>query len=198
MNAKVWKRAIGCGLLAVVVAGGAWAAEAAAEPEKVDLTYLANAMSLRGGPGPSTGLLRVHIDRWTTDEERAELIETLANEGSRKLATALFETKRVGYIRFSNTLGYDLRYARQMEADGKRHVIVATDRPILAAEVMNNTRSQDNGITLIRLTFAAGSETGGEGVMLVGAQLSLDGQTRELTIESLSSNPIQLTEVRKD
>ena len=184
-----------CGLaLAVLALAAAGHAEEAATPEPE--TFIANAMSLSGGAGPNTGRLRMYVKRWTTDEERANLLRVLADQGSRKLAEALQDEKPLGTISFSNTLGYDLRYARTMEYEGKRRIVLATDRPILGAEVMNNTRTLDNAVTLIFLELDA--EGNGTGKMLVGAELVLDAEKRDLTIESVATNPIQLTKVRKD
>lgn len=180
--------------LAALAPAAAGHAEEAAKPEPE--TFIANAMSLSGGGGPNTGRLRMYVKRWTTDEERGDLLRVLAEQGSRKLAEALQDEKPLGTISFSNTLGYDLRYARTTEHEGKRRIVLGTDRPILGAEVMNNTRSLDNAVTLIFLELDA--EGNGAGKMLVGAELVLDAEKRDLTIESLATNPIELTKVRKD
>ena len=180
--------------LAVLAVAAAGHAEEAAKPEPE--TFIANAMSLSGGAGPNTGRLRMYVKRWTTDEERANLLRVLAEQGSRKLAEALQDEKPLGTISFSNTLGYDLRYARTMQHEGKRRLVLATDRPILGAEVMRNARTLDNAVTLILIELDA--EGKGAGKMLVGAELVLDAETRDLTIESVATNPIELTDVRKN
>ena len=193
MHSKVRIGVFGLALAALALAAAGHAEEAAKpEPE----TFVANAMSLSGGAGPNTARLRMYVKGWTTDEERGNLLRVLAEQGSRKLAEALQDEKPLGTISFSNSLGYDLRYARTMEYEGKRRIVLATDRPILGAEVMNNTRSLDNAVTLIFLELDA--EGNGTGKMLVGAELVLDAEKRDLNIETVLTNPIQLTKVRKD
>ena len=49
---------------------------------------------------------------------------------------------RVGFIRLPNTIGYDLRYARQVPGeDGGRQILIATDRRIGFQEARNQPRT---------------------------------------------------------
>src|SRR5262245_32435865 len=68
------------------------------------------------------------IDRWSTEEERQKLIATFLEKGPEKLLDALQDTKRIGYIRLPNSIGYDLHFARRFPLpDGGERFIIATD-----------------------------------------------------------------------
>ena len=67
----------------------------------------------------------------------------------------------MAYLRAPNTLGYQMRYAFQYEADGKRHIILGTDRPIAMGEVSERLPdSQENNISLVTLEL---DQESGEG-----------------------------------
>lgn len=165
-----------------------------ADAAKVDERFTATAMNLNSGPGPSSSRLTVRLTAWSTDEQRADLLKVLADKGSAALVDALREQKSVGTMSFPNTLGYDLRYARAFQEGETRHLVVATDRPVGMVELMRNTRTLDKGVTIVHLALDA--EGKGTGELLVGAELSLDPASREITVEHLGTQPVKLTQVQ--
>ena len=182
---------------AALLAAAALAVQAA-EPEKERKpeVYTARVINMNSGAGPSTGRLTARIKRWSTDEERAVWLRILAEHGSETLVQALRnERKSIGNLNFTNTLAYDFKYARQtVQPDGARHIVMATDRPVTMGELRRNARSLEKGVTILRLTLPPdGSE--GSGELLVGAELMLDPETQELTLEHLGANPLRLTQV---
>ena len=59
------------------------------------------------------------VNRWSTDAERNNLVQVLVSKGESKLLEALQKTKKVGYIRSVNSIGWDLHYAhRESLPDG--------------------------------------------------------------------------------
>jgi hypothetical protein len=77
-----------------------------------------------GNFGPTqSGIVEVVVTRWSTDDEREMLLGALLDKGPDALLEELRETRRVGYIRTPNSIGYDLHFAHD-------HVILVTDRPI--------------------------------------------------------------------
>jgi hypothetical protein len=179
---------------AALLAAAAFAVQAA-EPEMKPEVYTAVAMNMNAGPGPSTGRLTIRIKRWSTEEERAAWLRILAEKGSEKLVEALRkERKSIGNLNFTNTVAYDFKYARQYQLDGTRHIVLATDRPVTMGELQRNALSLDKGVTIVHLVLPPGAEAKGE--LLVGAELRLDAETRELTLEHLGTTPVRLTQVQ--
>ena len=181
---------------AALLAVAAIAVQAAEpEPEMKPEVYTALAVNPNPGPGPTSSRVTVRIKRWSTEEERAAWLKILAEQGSEKLAEAMRkERKSVGNLNFTNTVAYDFKYARQFEQNGTRHIVLATDRPVTMGELHRNARSLESGVTIVHLMFPPGAEASGE--LLVGAELKLDLETRELTLEHLATNPLRLNQVQ--
>src|SRR5881227_3147132 len=78
-----------------------------------------------------TTQVEVAIDRWSTMAERSRLISTLREQGPDKLLDVLRDMPKIGYIRRTTSIGWDLHYAHHDQLpDGGERVIVATDRPV--------------------------------------------------------------------
>ena len=155
-------------------------------------TYYANAIAL--GKGLSS-TLQVTITRWTTDEERNALLQTLMDKGQEEMVKVLEKQPETGFLRLPNTLGYRLYYAYQIQKDNKRRIVVATDRPVSMAEAWRNGRSMDYAITMVELNLD--EKNAGEGTLGFALKLKFDPETKQLTIENYGTDPVQLRGVRK-
>src|SRR5215212_6839456 len=102
-------------------------------------TALAADLSTTGNGG--TGRIDITITRWSTPEEREQLRTVLVENGTEAVYTALQKMKPVGRIRVNDSLGWDLRYARDVKASGGRRIVFATDRPVGVAEASQQPRS---------------------------------------------------------
>jgi hypothetical protein len=79
-------------------------------------------------------------------------LSALLEKGPEKLLSTLQDTKRVGYIRTPNSIGYDLHFARRTPGeDGGERIALATDRRIGFWEATNRPRSFDYPFTVIEL-----------------------------------------------
>ena len=107
-------RTLGLALALIVSSSGMIAAQTGLEPE--DFTALAVTMGNVGPAQPT--MVDINIRRWTTDEERKELVTILLEKGPEALLEALRDTERVGMIRTPATVGFPLHYAHQMPAEG--------------------------------------------------------------------------------
>src|SRR5919204_5770858 len=58
--------------------------------------------------------LQIVIERWTSDAERDRLLSVLMDKGPTKLLDALKDAPKVGYIRSTTSLGWDLHFARRL------------------------------------------------------------------------------------
>jgi hypothetical protein len=82
------------------------------------------------------GTVLFNVTRWSTDEERQRLVDTLIAKGPDELLEVLHDNRSTGTIRTPDSLGYDLRYAHQTPtADGGRRIVLAT----------HGTRPRDSG-----------------------------------------------------
>ena len=174
--------------LLALAAGPAAAREKKQPIEK----FRARAMNLDRG---AAGNLDIVIYEWTTPEERQALLQTLVEKGSKALYDALDDQSEKGYLKVPRALGYDMQYAWQFEAEGRRRIVLATDRPLGFLELVRSSRSTDYDISLVVLDLDP--ETGeGEGQAVAGAELSIDKQTGQLNIEIPGTQATRLTSVK--
>ena len=178
--------------LGVVAASEQPATAPAPKPEKIQ----ARVLNMRGGAGPNTGMLFINVDHWNTDEETLAYLNVFAQGGQTALVN-LWQKERpvVGWVRFAQTVSYDLRVARSREIPQGRRVILVTDRPIAGFEVSRSLRSEDYPIAWIELLFAKDDKEGeGKGQMIPAAQLSV--KDNSLVVESFGTQPLRLVSAK--
>jgi hypothetical protein len=145
----------------------------------------------------SNAIVYITIDRWSTEAERQGLMTTFFEKGPDKLLDAVQDTKPVGRIRFPNTLGYDLRFARHFPGeDGGDRFVIMTDRRIGFAEASNQPRTIDYPFTLIEIRV--GKDGKGEGKMSVATKITFNKKHNSVELENYSSEPVRLTNVKVD
>jgi len=191
-TAKLWRAAAFS-----IVAFAGLAAQSTGGPADIIERYVATAIGI-GTPGPPvTDTVEIGIERWSTDAERDRLMAVLLEKGPDKLLDELQQLPRVGYIRTPNSIGYDLHYARKAPGeDGGEHVVLATDRYMSFWEAANRPRTVDYPFTLIELRIAPDGK--GEGKMSIATRIIYDKNKKELVLENYQSQPILLTQVRKE
>ena len=183
-------------VLAVLLVGAVAAtpvATAKSDDAKPLESYTAIAMNVASGGPVKVQRLIIKITAWSTDEQRAALLKVLEEKGSFALVDALRDQPVVGTVRAPGSLAYDLHYARATQQGDTRHLILGTDRPIGFVEAMRGARSLDKGVTMFHI--ALGADGKGKGELLVGAELALDPETKELTVEHLGAQPWKLNDV---
>ena len=155
-----------------------------------------------GGSRPSTASLTITIERWSTDEEQNQLMAIVNEQGSdtRRMNDALLSAfqrlPRVGRIRESTSLGWDLRYARQTPlAEGGRQILLATDRPIPMWEARNQPRTFDYRFTVLDMRLDKANQ--GEGKMLTDTRLIVDRRTNNIVLEHYDIQPVRLNQIRR-
>jgi hypothetical protein len=180
------------GTLAVVLAC-AMAAPLAAAKDKEVLRLRAFAVDLNNGA--RTGTVDIVVERWSTPEEESKLKSVFVEQGREKLLTALQKVRpRCGFVRGSNTLGWDIYYAREMqEKDGSRRIFLASDRPMSMWELRNSGRSTEYEFSLVEIHL--GKDGKGQGKAIAAAKLELDPDTGVLEIENYQREPVRLNDV---
>ena len=178
-----------------VAAAGALSASVAVAAKPVErLTAFAVDMSNLSGRARA-GTVDISIDRWSTTQERDQLLAALREGGSDSLLRALQGVKEVGYVRGGSSLGYPLRFARSIDLPGGgRRVIIATDRPISFLEAVNQPRSTDYPFMILDIRLDASGK--GEGKLLPLAKISINDD-HVVEIENYANEPVRLSSVRK-
>jgi hypothetical protein len=148
-----------------------------------------------GLPGARrAGTVEINVDRWSSDQERDSLLDTLRTQGENSLLSSLQGTKRVGFIRTPDRLGWDLHYASETPTnDGGKDIVIATDRPIRFWEAANLTRTLRYPFTVIEIHLDKDGK--GEGRMSTAAKLSMSKDGKTLELENYSTQPVLLEKV---
>jgi hypothetical protein len=147
--------------------------------------------------GPKTATVDFTIERWSTDEERAQLLAIVKEnkDPTDKLLKALQKMPKVGYIRTPQTLAWDLHYARQTPLDeGGRQIVLATDRPIGFREARNQPRSMDYPFTIVQMHLDGNDR--GEGKILAGTRIYID-KKQNLVLENYGQQPVRFNEIKR-
>jgi hypothetical protein len=154
-----------------------------------------HAYTLDLNSGARTGSIDIVIERWSTPEEVENLRAVLIETGADKLLSALQKVKpRCGYVRRTTGLAWDIYYAREIpQAEGGRHIILATDRPVSVWEASESGRSMDYRFSLAEIHLDADGK--GTGKAISGAKLTYDADSKTLEIENWQREPVRLTEV---
>jgi len=149
----------------------------------------------------TTGVIEIAVERWSTDAEREELVglagtATEKHHGQEALLKALKDVEpRVGYIRTPNSLGWDLKYARQtMLADGTRQIVVVTDKPVSFAAALSDAESMDYPFSLIEMHFDKNSDKG-EGKLM--GRTAVSTKNGRLEIDLYGNEPTRLTSIKE-
>jgi len=185
------RRIITMGVLAVTALFAA-AVLVSDEKEKPIETFTCFAANMQRG---NAGVIDINIYRWSTDQEREMLLTTLQEKGRDALIDALMSIRpRVGYMRTPNSIGYDLFYARNnVQPDGSRHIVLATNRRVAFKEAQNNTRSMQYQLTAIEIHLDKDGK--GEGKMQPAAKISWDAKDKKIELENYNALPIDLVNV---
>jgi hypothetical protein len=166
--------------------------EAPSDPE----VFAATVMIINA---PKTGMarLRMTVEHWTTDEERAGLLEALGEGGTEALVKAMRKLD-AGYLQVENNLRWPIRVASTWETDEGRFVRIATNRPIYFGEYWKKgTRTEDYPVGVVE--FKLPSEGTGEGTLLVATRIEFDKKGR-IEVRSLPQNtgPQNLVDVTRE
>jgi hypothetical protein len=177
-------------LLAVVAVAMAVPLAAADSPELLRL----RAFAVNTNNSLRTRTIHIVIERWSTPEESARLKAVFVESGADELLSALQRVRpRCGYVRTSNSLGWDIWYARETPlSEGGRKIVLATDRPVGMWEASNSGRSMDYQFSLAEMRLPA--EGKGQGKAIPAAKLTLDNDGG-LEIENYQAQPVRLNEI---
>ena len=182
-------------LLGISLARFALPAAVAADDSPA-LALHAFAMNFTGVGSGGSGELDLIIERWSTDQEREQLQGVLAENGGTALLQALQQIRpRVGYVRSSRLPTWEVQFAQSSSLpDGGRRIVLATDRPLTAAERSKHNRTEEYEFLLVEIRLDKQGK--GEGRTAEGTKVRFNKDTRSLEIDQYSAEPVKLINVQ--
>jgi hypothetical protein len=165
-------------------------------PAKMRMSAVNMSNNLTG----ANGILEITIDRWSTAQERAKLLETVAAKGQDKLLSELQKAPVKGRIRIPGWTGADpnnyrtgwnLRYAwHEPLPDGGEKVVLGVDRYMSFLEIRNQPKSVDYPFTLVQIHMK--KDGTGEGKLAAFTMITWDKKKQVLEIENYGTEPVRL------
>lgn len=149
-------------------------------------------------------VVQIRITRWTTPEERKQLLSTVIERDQDAMLRALQRMPSHGRINVPGhtgpdphqlVLGWDLHYAWNVpDKDGGQRIVLATDRYMSFLETRNNPRTTDYPFTLLDLRLKKDGE--GIGKASIATKISFDKEKNIMELENYSSEPVRLQQVK--
>jgi hypothetical protein len=137
--------------------------------------------------------VKITIYEFSTEEDRAILIDAYKKGQHQGLVNALSKMRAVGRIAITGTIGYDLSFIRLIKTPTGRKIRFAADRMIRFGEAYANTRSRDYDLTAGEIEINDSDKDKSEGVLLPAAQLIIN---KEGQLEfQLYQNPWKLVNI---
>ena len=137
--------------------------------------------------------VKVTIYEFSTEEDRAILIEAFKQGKQQGLVNALTKMKAVGRIAITGTLGYDLSFIRLIPTPTGRKIRFITNRQIRFGEAYYNTRSRDYDLTGGEIEINDSDKEKSGGILYPATKfvINKDGQLEF----QLFKNPWKLTNI---
>jgi hypothetical protein len=149
-------------------------------------------------------VLDLRITRWTTPDERKNLLATIVEDNPDQIMRELTKLPSHGRMRVPGhtgpdphkiVLGWDLHYAwHEPLAEGGHRIMLATDRYVTFQEARNQPRTIDYPFTLIELRLDKNGE--GVGKASIATKISFDKKKNIMELENYSSEPVRLQQVK--
>ena len=162
--------------------------------------FVVNMTNVRTG---SNNVFEITLDKYSTAEERQDLIDTMASGGQNALLKKMERLPIKGRIRIPGwvgpdpmnyRLGWDLRYAaRTPMEDGGTRLVLGTDRPMSMTEIRNQPRTVDYPFTFIQIHLP--KEGKGEGRATGATKVIFDKNKNMIELERYSAGTVLLNEV---
>jgi hypothetical protein len=137
--------------------------------------------------------VKVTIYEFSTDDDRAILVDAFKQGQNEGLVNALTKMKSVGRIAITGTIGYDLSYIRLIPTPTGRKVRFVTNRLVRFGEHYYNTQSKSYNLTAGEIEINDSDKDKNSGVLYPAAQLIIN---KEGQLEfQLRQNPWKLTSI---
>jgi hypothetical protein len=137
--------------------------------------------------------VKVSINEFSTDDDRAILVDAFKQGQNEGLVNALTRMRSVGRIAITGTIGYDLSYIRLIPTPTGRKIRFVTNRLLRFGEHYYNTQSTAYNLTAGEIEINDSDKDKSAGVLYPAAQLIInkDGQLEF----QLRQNPWKLSNI---
>jgi hypothetical protein len=151
----------------------------------VTLVFSADDQKLKVGTidatamGTSTQLgqivnVKINIYQFSTEEDRAILVEAYKKGQNQGLVNALTKMKADGHIAITGTLGYDLSFIRMIPTPTGRKIRFVTNRLLRFGEAYYDTQSKAYNLTAGEFDINDSDKNKSTGVLYPAAQLVIN------------------------
>lgn len=146
--------------------------------------------------GASATSMRIHIDRYTAEDDRKTMTDALAHGGYGAFVQALRKAPAVGHLEVGD-LKFTLRWSREQPTDkGGRTIVLATDAPVYFLGGGRADAKPRDGFHLAIVQLTVDDFGIGTGTMAAAARVKPDGQGG-VVVEDYAEEPIKLTYVHR-
>jgi hypothetical protein len=137
--------------------------------------------------------IQVIISQFSTEEDRAVLVDAFKKGQNQGLVDALSKMKPVGRIAITGTVGSDLAYIRLVRTETGRKIRFATNRLIRFGEAYTNSTTTAYNLTAGEFDLNDSDKNKSAGVLYPASQLVIN---KEGQLEfQLNKNPWKLTSI---
>jgi hypothetical protein len=137
--------------------------------------------------------VKVTIYEFSTDDDRAILVDAFKQGQNEGLVNALTRMKSVGRIAITGTVGYDLSYIRLIPTPTGRKIRFVTNRQLRFGEAYYNTQSTAYNLTAGEIEINDTDKNKSAGVLYPASQLIIN---KEGQLEfQLRQNPWNLVNI---
>jgi hypothetical protein len=137
--------------------------------------------------------VKVNIYQFSTEEDRAILIEAYKKGQNQGLVNALTKMKADGHIAITGTIGYDLSFIRLIPTPTGRKIRFVTNRLLRFGEAYYSTQSKEYNLTAGEIEINDSDKDKSSGVLYPAAQLVINKEG-QLEIQ-LRKNPWKLVNI---
>jgi hypothetical protein len=137
--------------------------------------------------------VKLIISQFSTEEDRAVLVDAFKKGQNQGLVDALSKMKPVGRIAITGTVGSDVAYIRLVRTDTGRKIRFATNRLIRFGEAYSNSRTIAYNLTVGEIDLNDSDKSKSTGSLYPASQLIInkDGQLEF----QLNKNPWKLVNI---
>lgn len=155
--------------------------------------YTGVALGTGGVMGGRSILFDLRINRYTTDEELAQLAQLLKEKGQDALQREL-EKRDVGRINAVGTVGNQIAVARKFKQGNQTIIRIFTARNMSFFELYRSGRSVDYPFGFLQLTLDENGK--GVGQFTVAVQVRFDKKKGKYEMESYGNQYVKAVNVR--
>jgi hypothetical protein len=189
---KIQKIGYGSLLIAVLLLAAVTLALSADDAKMKVGTIDATAMGTSTQLGQTVNV-KVNIYQFSTDEDRAILVEAYKKGQNQGLVNALTKMKADGHIAITGTIGYDLSFIRLIPTPTGRKIRFVTNRLLRFGEAYYSTQSKEYNLTAGEIEINDSDKNKSSGVLYPAAQLVINKEG-QLEIQ-LRKNPWKLVNI---